>query len=159
MADDEWDEEAEDEEEDIYTALHRGWLREQIESSKRIKEAPPMPIRWSMNQEIFDRPATAEEHLAAKLAAVDWQLRLRAHRLLRKKVNESLDAEEQRITAGLERALKASDLTKIAVAAVVGYDLEAGATVLANPATREEIARRPMTDAERVVAEKMSPVE
>jgi hypothetical protein len=112
-------------------------------------------ILWTQNSEVVARPITETERRAATEQAVEAQIQLRDHRLLRKRVNESLDREEAQIVGALERALVAVSSKSVAMHAVVGYDTEAGETVLASEATRRVLARRPMTDADRIIAGKM----
>jgi hypothetical protein len=114
-------------------------------------------ILWTENRESTRRASTKDELLGAKLRAVDLQLRLRDHRLLRKRVNESLDAGEMQIVARLGVALDAAATASTQVEARVGFDMQAGETVLADPLTLLEIARRPMSEADRAIAEKMPP--
>jgi hypothetical protein len=112
-------------------------------------------IRWTQNTQAIDRRCSEEEILTAKVAAVEHQLRLRAHRALRQRVNQSLDAEEAHLGLLLKNALdRVVGKTRSSLARV-GYDLEAGEVVLADAATGEELERRPLSDSDRRIAEKM----
>jgi hypothetical protein len=114
-------------------------------------------IRWTSKKEVIDVPASAEEIAAATAAAIDAQLKVRAHRALRKRVNESLDLEEAQLIQRLNNTLDCVQGRRRAVAALVGYDLETGEAVLVRPDTKEEVGRRPMNDADRRIAQAMPP--
>lgn len=106
---------------------------------------------WTNSSEVVERPATEAEALAAQLAAVALQLKLRAQLALRITVNESLDAEEYQINQRLQAALDIAQKTKVVVHARVGYDLERGEVVLADK-DGTELRRRPCTEAEKRIA-------
>jgi hypothetical protein len=114
-------------------------------------------IRWTSNTEAVQVEANELEVTAAAVKATILQLRLRDHRQLRKRVNESLDKEEGLLGLHLTNALNIAQARQRTVTAVVGYDLDAGQVVLADPATKQEIGRRPMEDSDRRIAQAMPP--
>lgn len=112
-------------------------------------------IRWTESRQIVERPTTEAETQQATSQAVHMQIRLRDHRLLRKRVSKTLDIEEAAIVKQLEDALRAVTRKAKGIAARIGYDLEAAETVFADD-DGVELKRRPMDDHERRIAEKMS---
>ncbi len=111
-------------------------------------------IRWTSNTEAIQVTASELELAAARVAAVDLQLKVRAHRQLRDRVTASLNQEEAQLGQRLTNALNVAQARHRTVMAIVGYDLEAGEVVLADQA-KVEIARRPLSESERLIAEKM----
>lgn len=112
-------------------------------------------IRWTESRQVIERPTTEAETLQATSTAVTMQICLRDHRLLRKRVSEVLDLEEAQIARKLDDALRSVARKAVGVAARIGYDLEAGETVFADPETGEEMRRQPITEHERRIALQM----
>lgn len=109
-------------------------------------------IVWTQNSEVTQRPITTDEIGQAHIDATRLQIRLREHRALRRKVAESLDAEEAQIVRQLDVALSQAQRQAATVHAVVGYDLDVFETVLQDPKDGAILERRPMTAQERAIA-------
>lgn len=112
-------------------------------------------IRWTRNKEVVQLPAEQGEILEAQGEAIKAQFDLRDLKAYRLQFTRLMDTAEHELTIRLGNALDRVRSKMTSRLARVGYDLEAGDVVLADPKTNTELLRRPMNEAERLIARQL----
>jgi hypothetical protein len=106
-------------------------------------------IHWTNTTQVLEQVETLTPELAAR-RVVEALTLAQDHRVYRDAVVRSLDAQTSVHGLAVERALseaKAGRIKRI-LHALVGFDLETKETVFADPTTKAEFSRRPMSPSE-----------
>lgn len=112
-------------------------------------------IRWTKNTEAVQLPAEPADILRAQAEAVQIVADTKDLRAYARRVSDQVSRAEQELQQRLDAAMAKVRSRMNARLGLVGFDLEAGETVLADPETRIELLRRPMNESERLIARQM----